>query len=163
MPSQQIVNASELPVHPGQFVRNNALKPRNISVTAAAKIIGISRPGVSNFLNGKVAATTKMAKRIERAFEIPAQKLLDMQAAYDAAQAKEKGAPANTKAYVPPFLAIKANHIETWASQNIPARIRLAVFLRTLVHSTGIGLTKVDFPGNDDAERPGWDGIVEAA
>jgi addiction module HigA family antidote len=77
-----------------------------MSVTDAAKIIGISRPGVSNFLNGKVAATQEMAKRIERAFEIPAQRLLDMQAAYDAAQAKQKGTPANTKAYVPPFLAI---------------------------------------------------------
>lgn len=163
MQQNQTVNTSELPVHPGQFVRDNALKPRDISVTEAAKIIGISRPGVSNFLNGKVAATQEMAKRIERAFEIPAQRLLDMQAAFDAAQAKQKGTPANTKAYVPPFLAIKANAIEAWVSHNIPARIRLAVFVRTLVHSTGAGLTKVDFPGNDDAERPGWDGIVEAS
>jgi hypothetical protein len=31
------------------------------------------------------------------------------------------------------------------------------------VHSTGSGLTKVDFPGNDDAERPGWDGLTEAS
>lgn len=163
MPSKQLANTDQLPVHPGQFVRDTALTPRNISVTEAAKIIGISRPGISNFLNGKVAASTEMAKRIERAFEIPAQKLLDMQAAYDTAKAKEKGAPANTKTYIPPFLAIKANAIETWASQTIPARIRLAVFLRTLVHSTGIGLIKVDFPGNDDAERQGWDGIVEAS
>ena len=163
MPQDQTVNTSEPPIHPGQFVRDNALKPRNISVTEAAKIIGISRPGVSNFLNGKVATTQEMAKRIERAFEIPSQRLLDMQAAYDAAQAKQKTTPANTKAYVPPFLAIKANAIEAWVSHNIPARIRLAVFLRTLVHSTGVGLNKVDFPGNDDAERLGWDGIVEAS
>lgn len=32
-----------------------------------------------------------------------------------------------------------------------------------MIHSTGRGLTQVDFPGNDDAERPGWDGRVEAA
>ncbi len=163
MPSKQLPNTDQLSRHPGQFVRDTALTPRNISVTEAAKIIGISRPGLSNFLNGKVSATPEMAKRIERAFEIPAQEILDMQATYDSAQAKEKGAPANTKAYVPPFLAIKANAIEAWAAQNIPARTRLAVFLRTLVHSTGIGLTKVEFPGNDDAERPGWDGIVEAS
>ena len=24
-------------------------------------------------------------------------------------------------------------------------------------------ITKVDFPGNDDAERPGWDGFIEAS
>lgn len=154
---------SEAVLHPGQFVRETKLEPAGMSVTEAAKVIGISRPGVSNFLNGKVSATPEMATRIERAFGIPAKKLLDMQAAYDAAQAKEKGAPANAKTYVPPFLSIKANSIEAWASHNIPARIRLSVFLRTLVHSTGVGLSKVDFPGNDDAERAGWDGVVEAS
>ena len=63
---------------------------------------------------------------------------------------------------MPPFLAIKANQIEQWVSHNIHARTRLSIFLRTLVHSTGLAMTKVDFPGNDDAERPGWDGFVEA-
>jgi addiction module HigA family antidote len=156
------VGAAIHPIHPGQHVRDTILTPKRMSVTQAAKIVGVSRPGVSNFLNGKVATTPDMASRIERAFNVPAQTLLDMQAAYDAAQVKTKGAPANTKAYVPPFLAIKANEIEAWASSNISARIRFSVLLRTLVQSTGVGLKKVDFPGNDDAERPGWDGFVEA-
>ena len=151
------------PPHPGRYVRETALNPKKMSVTAAAALIGISRPSASNFLNGKVGVTPEMATRIERAFNIPTQTLLDMQAAYDGAVAKSKGAPSNTKPYVPPFLALKANDIEQWASQNIAARSRLAVFLRTLVHSTAVGLTKVDFPGNDDAERPGWDGFVEAS
>src|SRR3546814_1028236 len=34
--------------------------------------------------------------------------------------------------------------------------------LRTLVNSTSTGLSKVNFPGNDDSERPGWDGEIEA-
>jgi addiction module HigA family antidote len=152
----------EVPLHPGQYVREKVLTTKKMSVTDAAKLIGISRPGVSNFLNGKVAASPEMASRIQRAFQIPAQYLLDMQAAFDAAQAKAKGAPANTKAYVPPFLSIKANDIEAWASNNILFRTRFSVFLRTLVHSTGVGLSKTDFPGNDDAERPGWDGFAEA-
>lgn len=104
-----------------------------------------------------------MAARLEKAFKYPRKDLLEMQARYDAAQAKQKNAPADAKAYVPPFLAIKANDVERWVSHNIPARSRLSVFLRSLVHSTGIGLTKVDFPGNDDAERPGWDGFVVAS
>ena len=86
-----------------------------------------------------------------------------MQARYDVAQAKRKNVPAEIRSYVPPFLTIKANNIEQWVSHNIPARSRLAVFLRTLVHSTGGSLIKVDFPGNDDAERPGWDGFIEAS
>lgn len=149
-------------IHPGQYVRDKAMAPAKMSVTRAAELIGISRPNVSNFLNGKATTTPEMATRIERVFKIPAQELLDMQAAYDAAEAKKRGVPANSRAYVPPYLSIKANDIEAWIQANIPARTRLSVLLRTLVHSTGIKLTRVDFPGNDDAERPGWDGFIEA-
>ncbi|MDP3219599.1 MAG: HigA family addiction module antitoxin [Deltaproteobacteria bacterium] len=144
---------------PGEYVREKILHPNKMSVTEAAKVLGVGRPAFSNFLNNNASLSPNMAARIERAFGIPAQKLHDIQAAYDAAQAKAKGAPANTNSYVPPFLEIVANEIEDWAS-NIAARPRLSVLLRTLVNSTGIGLTKVDFPGNDDAERPGWDGFV---
>ena len=150
-------------VHPGEYVRQHALKPKGITVTEASKVLGVSRPGVSNFLNGKVSTTSDMAARIERAFGIPATTLLEMQSAFDAAQAKRKGAPPNTKAYVPPFLRIRANDIQEWADKNIPARSRFAVLLRTLVNSTGQDSSKVDFPGNDDSERPGWDGYVETS
>ena len=150
------------PVLPGHFVRDTLLRPKKMSVTAAAKFLGIGRPALSNFLNGNAAVSSDMAARIERAFNIPAQKLLDLQATVDAARAKTKGAPANTRTYVPPFLQIKANEIEAWSTSNIGARSRLSVFLRTLVNSTGIGLTAVDFPGNDDAERTGWDGVTVA-
>ncbi|NMG38919.1 HigA family addiction module antidote protein [Chelativorans sp. ZYF759] len=152
---------AEAPPHPGQYVREFVLNPKSISVTQAAKLLDVSRPNVSNFLNGKAAATAEMAARIERAFKIPAQDLLDMQASYDAAAARLKGAQSSATAYVPPFLAFTRNNIEDWAVRNISARTRFSVFLRTLVNSTGIRLTKVDFPGNDDAERPGWDGFVE--
>src|SRR4051812_33740603 len=97
-----------LPIHPGQYVRDQILKPKNLSVTAAAKLIDISRPGVSGFLDGHVSATPEMAARIERAFKIPAQKLLDMQTDYDAASAKTKGVATTTRHYVPPFLKIMA-------------------------------------------------------
>jgi addiction module HigA family antidote len=147
---------------PGDYVRETILRPKKMSVTAAAKLLGVGRPALSNFLNGNAALSADMAARIERAFGIPAQQLLDVQATSDAARAKTKGAPSNTKAYVPPFLEIRANEIESWAA-SITARTRFAVFLRTLVNSTGVGLTSVDFPGNDDAERRGWDGFVVAS
>lgn len=145
---------------PGEYVRETILKSKDMSVTDAAKILGIGRPAFSNFLNGNSSLSTDMAARIERAFGISAQKLHDLQAVFDTATTK--GAPANTKAFVPPFLGITANDIEDWANHNIRARSRLSVFLRTLVNSTGVGLTKVDFPGNDDSERPGWDGVTIA-
>jgi addiction module HigA family antidote len=134
-----------------------------MSVTKAAQLMGVGRPALSNLLNGNASLSSEMASRLEKAFKVPRTELLDMQARYDAAQAQKKGAPANTLAYVPPFLAIQANDIEGWAAKTIKARSRLAVLLRTLVHSTGRGLSKVDFPGNDDSQRKGSDGIVEAS
>ncbi|MDQ8700210.1 HigA family addiction module antitoxin [Hyphomicrobium sp. LHD-15] len=160
-PSRQSIGPEQA-VHPGAYIRRTVLAPKKMSVTAAAKIVGVGRPALSNFLNGHVATTSDMAARLERAFGLSAQSLLDMQAAYDAAQARTKGTPANTRAYVPAFLDIKANDVESWATSTISARGRLPVLLRTLVNSTGVDLQKVDFPGNDDSQRPGWDGFVEA-
>ena len=148
--------------HPGARIRAEVIPP-GMSVTKAAQLVGVGRPALSNLLNGKAALSAEMAARLETAFKYPRRDLMEMQASYDAAQAEQKDTPADAKAFVPPFLSIKANAIEAWVSHNIPARSRLAVFLRTLVHSTGNGLTKVEFPGNDDAERPGWDGFIEAS
>lgn len=134
-----------------------------MTVTEAAKLIGVSRSALSNLLNGKSALTAEMAARLEKAFNYPREALLKLQAQYEEAQAGFEITPANAKTYVPPFLAIKANDLERWATHNIPARSRFPVLLRTLVHSTCNALTRVDFPGNDDAERPGWDGFVEAS
>jgi addiction module HigA family antidote len=147
---------------PGQYLRRTVLEAKKITITEAARLLGVGRPTLSNVLNGKVAVSKDMAARIERAFGSPAEKLLELQAAHDAGEAKAKGPPPQTRAYVPHFLGIKALEIEAWAS-NIAARVRLSVLLRTLIHSTGIGLTGVDFPGNDDAERPGWDGFAIAS
>lgn len=153
---------AKAPIHPGQYIRDSIITPKKLSVLAAAKLVGVGRPALSNFLNGHVAATPDMASRIEVAFGVPAQSLLDMQAAYDAAETKAKGLPANAMPYVVPFLGIKAKEIETWVDRNILARTRLSVLLRTLVNSAGSGIAKVDFPGNDDSERPGWDGYIDS-
>jgi addiction module HigA family antidote len=151
------------PIHPGPFVRATLLKPRGLSVVEAAKLVGVSRPALSNYLNGRVTTTSEMAARIEAAFGLPAQKLLEMQAAFDSASTSTALVSAGVTPYAAPFLGIKARDIESWATRNITARSRLAVFLRTLVNSTGRGITRIDFPGNDDAERQGWDGQLQAA
>ena len=61
----------------------------------------------------------------------------------------------------PKLITIKANDIENW-SNRIESRSELAVLLRQLVLSTGMRLTRVDFPAYDNSERPGWDGEIEA-
>jgi len=68
----------------------------------------------------------------------------------------------NSNSAVPSFLTIKARHIQEWADTHKDARDILPVLLRKLVHSTGRGLHRVDFPGHDNSERHGWDGLVDA-
>ena len=133
-----------------------------MSVTDAAKRLGVGRPALSNLLNGNSSLSPNMAVRLEKSFGADRQELLDIQAAFDRydRQGKEKRIAART--YVPSFLTIKARQIEDWTEGNIPARHLLAVLLRKLIHSTGDELRQVDFPGYDNAERGGWDGWVEA-
>ncbi len=148
--------------HPGVRIRAEVI-PQGMSVTKAAELLDVGRPALSNLLNGNASLSAEMATRLEQTFKkFSREELLEMQAEYDAAQS-QKNVALDIKAYVPPYLGIKANQIEQWVERNIIARSRLAVLLRTLVHSAGHGLSKVDFPGNDDSERAGWDGFVEAS
>ena len=123
--------------------------------------IGVGRPALSNFLNGNAALSPDMAVRLQKAFSADPDDLMNRQAKYDASRRPSvRTTLANTRTYVPPFLMVKANDVEAWADE-IDSRSRLPVLLRNLVHSTCGGLKHVDFPGNDDSQRPGWDGIVE--
>ena len=133
-----------LRLHPGSYVRKNVLDPRGLTVTEAAKFIGISRQSLSNFLNGKVSATPNMAERLERAFGICADTIIEMQTRYDTRADKEAGATQKMGAYVPTFLNIQANDLINWFTTVIPARTKLSVLLRTLIHSTVRDLQKVD-------------------
>ncbi len=147
--------------HPGAFVRERII-PAGMSVKDAAKRLGIGRPALSNFLNGKSALSPEMAVRLEKAFGANRKRLLDMQAAYDRQEQHAGEKEVAVRAFVPNFLTIKARQIEDWADSQIDARVLLAVLLRKLVHSTGNDLRQVDFPGYDNAQRKGSDGFVEA-
>ena len=60
-----------------------------------------------------------------------------------------------------PLIDIKANDLIRYFSDQIQGRTQLPVLIRRLIHSTCEHLTKVEFPGNDDGERKGPDGVVE--
>jgi len=149
------------PTHPGAYVRANII-PDGMSVKDAAERLGIGRPALSNFLNGKAALSPEMAVRLEKAFGADRDRLLDIQAAYDRQELREEGKELAVRAFVPQFLTIKARQIEAWADTSIDARSHLPVLLRKLVHSTANDLQHVDFPGYDNAQRKGSDGVVEA-
>lgn len=149
-------------LHPGTLIKTKVLPP-GLSVKAAAKLLGVSRPALSNLLNGKAALSSEMALRIEKAFGASQKDLLQMQADYDRHLAQTQDQDVAVRTYVPSFLKITARDIEQWVDGNLEARSRLPVLLRKLIHSTGQQLSHVDFPGYDNAERKGWDGRVDAA
>jgi addiction module HigA family antidote len=74
------------PPHPGDFIRTEIVEPAGLSVTAAAVVLGVSRPALSSLLNGKAGLSGDMALRIERAFGVKMDTLMRMQSAYEIAQ-----------------------------------------------------------------------------
>ncbi len=78
------------PPHPGDFIRTEIIVPAGLSVTAAAAALQVSRPALSNLLNGKAALSADMALRIEKAFGVRMDTLMRMQSSYDIAQARKR-------------------------------------------------------------------------
>ncbi len=148
------------PQHPGIYIREKVL-PASLTVTAAAKQLGVGRPAFSNLLNGNAALSPDMAARLQKAFGCDSEDLLRRQASYDRAQFQAREPSIIVRAYAPSILAIKAIQVEAWA-ERIDARHEFAALLRRLVYSTGEGLTQLDFPAFENAQRHGWDGFVQA-
>jgi addiction module HigA family antidote len=75
------------PVHPGRTVRHDCLEPLGLSVTAGAKILGVTRQTLNNVVNGKSGISPEMAIRLTKAFGSTPETWLRMQLAYDLAAA----------------------------------------------------------------------------
>ena len=85
--------------------------------------------------------------------------LLNLQAQYDRRDEALR-APVVAGRHAPTLVEIKASRIGAWAD-GTRAREELPALLRRLVHATGCGLARADFPAFDNAQRPGPDGEVE--
>jgi addiction module HigA family antidote len=71
------------PVHPGKIVREDCLEPLGLSVTAAAKALGVTRQALNNVVNEKSGVSPEMAIRLSKAFGSTPETWVRMQAAYD--------------------------------------------------------------------------------
>ena len=71
------------PPHPGEVIRTEILAGLELTVTAAAKALGVSRQSLSALLNGQSDLRGDMALRIEKAFGPKMETLMGMQSAYD--------------------------------------------------------------------------------
>jgi len=78
------------PPHPGEIIRDQCLEPLGLSVTDAAKGLGVTRKALSELLNGHAGVSPEMAIRLEKAFGSTAETWLRMQLAYDLWQAEQR-------------------------------------------------------------------------
>ncbi len=78
------------PPHPGLSVRHDCLEPLGLSVTEAAKKLGVSRKQLSDVVNGHSGLSPEMAIRLDKAFGGDANTWYRLQAAYDLAQAMKQ-------------------------------------------------------------------------
>jgi len=81
-------NETAQPLHPGVHIKTKVLPP-DLSVKAAAELLGVGRPALSNLLNGNAAVSPEMALRLEKTFGSSQKELLQMQAEFDLYQTKD--------------------------------------------------------------------------
>ena len=79
-----------LAVHAGDWLKTEIVEPADVSVTALAAHLGVSRQALSTLLNGHAGLSADMAIRFEKAFGVRADTLLRMQAAFELAQARRR-------------------------------------------------------------------------
>lgn len=83
------------PPHPGLTLKEDVLPALGLSVTEAAKQLGVTRPALSRVINGRAAISATMALRLEQWLGVEhggrADLWLIQQAAYDLWQARQAG------------------------------------------------------------------------
>ncbi len=82
--------AMKNPPHPGLAVRHDCIEPLGLTVTEAAKRLGVSRKQLSDLVNCHAGISPEMAIRLDKAFGGGAETWYRMQAAYDMARAVER-------------------------------------------------------------------------
>jgi len=71
------------PPHPGEVLKKLCLEPLQLTVTEAARSLGVSRKTLSSILNGRSGISPEMAVRLSIAFDTSAESWLNQQVQYD--------------------------------------------------------------------------------
>ena len=83
----------ESPPHPGEIIRNDCLAPLGLTITRAAKGLGVSRKHLSELVNGRAGISPNMAIRLSKAFGGSPESWLRQQMQYDLRQAEKETDP----------------------------------------------------------------------
>ena len=78
------------PPHPGEIIREEVVKPLGLSVTDAARALGVTRQALSLLLNGRTDLSPEMALRVEAAFGPKAEVMMGVQMDYSMARARAR-------------------------------------------------------------------------
>jgi antitoxin HigA-1 len=89
------------PGHPGRLIKSMCLDPLDLTVTKGAEVLGVTRPTLSNVINGKAGISPEMAVRLSKAFGSTPGAWLKMQVAYDLAQVEKQSSRIKVKRYAP--------------------------------------------------------------
>jgi addiction module HigA family antidote len=76
------------PSHPGAILRD--IMGDNITVSALAKHLGVTRTNLSLILNGRAGISPMMSLKLDEAFGKSKGLWMDLQVQYDLAQARKK-------------------------------------------------------------------------
>lgn len=78
------------PPHPGEIIRELCLEPLGLTVTNAAKGLGVTRKTLSQLLNGHAGISPEMALRLSMGFGGTPESWLQQQSLYDLAQTRKR-------------------------------------------------------------------------
>ena len=78
------------PPHPGEVVRRQCLEPLGMTVTEAAKGLGVSRNTLSMLFNGRLGISPEMAIRLSQGFGGSPESWLQEQMQYDLWHAQQR-------------------------------------------------------------------------
>ena len=76
--------------HPGRIVRQDCLEPLGLTVTEAAKVLGVARQTLNSVVNGKAGISAEMAVRLSKAFGPSPDMWVRLQANYDLSQVRQE-------------------------------------------------------------------------
>jgi antitoxin HigA-1 len=88
------------PPYPGELIGDN-LTELGVSISAAAKALGITRQQLHNLISGRSGITPEMAVKLEKAIGSTADTWLRMQMNYDLAQVRKREASIKVTRLVP--------------------------------------------------------------
>ena len=111
------------PIHPGEIIKEDILPSAGLSVTAAAKALGVSRQMLHGILAGRKPLSAVMCLKVARLFGGSPEVWMRLQASYDL---KKSELNKKVMARVARIVPIKPVACLTWPSSALIASSRVS-------------------------------------